>query len=526
MDCFPGDHGQSHLVTLFSDKDYAGNFVGWLPQALKLTRGFYDVGVLDLRCYRVPSPESSSSVSAPEGQCSKEKCEDETEENPVILQKPAPTLPKLFPGLEEPQIDYARYVYETRNELMPFSLHISNAMKTANYPARIGFNYIDDHTAIGSFRTTIDANPEALYVLPQDIALTMGFSRRCFRPGQYNGERMVTKAKLAPLGDQRAYTLETITNTYTENLIVVKRLYKELVVLQFAHADVNAFLEYISTHMKERGCNVTLEALPSKKVKLTYNPTQPGEYFAMPARLKDIFGFVNVECFKNGDYVSEFSYSKTLFSKLRQDEKIVVEMGRYQEFSVPMKEPSTLDYHHVIDDINESFTEWNYDDLRPAFKLEDGNMFCENISDCDFIQLPAKVNEFFGIPSDTKFTRLNRIFVGDKIRQIELQEQDDQTQREISISLPPQPPSAQEILILLDIVENQQYGNKTIPVVQHARWDINSDLLLHPQPVLYLPLCCEHVNCVRVTLTDAYLTPLRLKNFVTIVRLHFKPRFS
>ena len=533
MDCLPREHGSSHLVTLISEKDQAGNFIAWLPQPLHLARGFYDVGVLELRCFKVPSATALAPIApvkAPEGTCSDQGENMECEESPQpgtssISRILAVEEPLLFPGIAPPEIGYVQFVYRKQASLMEFSMEFAAAMDKGSYPVRLGFDYVTDDEAIANWRSLSSAPSDMYYVIPEELAYVTGFTRRFFSSGEFNGERTVTEQELKLLEDGELYSLETVKYPYKLNLISVNRRYKDLVRVRFEHKTIDDFLKYIKERAATVNCVVQLDMLEDGRIKLTYTPAKEEDYLKMPAKLLDILGFVKTDTFTSGEYISEFSYSEEQFAKLVPVHEFVLEIGRYIETLQPMSEPSKHDYHNVVTTLNDSFIEWNYDDFEPEFVLDDGSIFVNNIPQHVYITLPAPVCEFFGIDSNTKFTHSTRIPVGEAIRSIQMKEQDDQNQRENVITLPPQPTSAQEVLLLLDIVMNQNFANRLAPVVQHCRWDINSDLVLHAQPVLYLPLCCEHLNCIRVMLTDAYLVPLNLQEYVTILRLHFKPRF-
>ena len=103
------------------------------------------------------------------------------------------------------------------------------------------------------------------------------------------------------------------------------------------------------------------------------------------------------------------------------EEIYVLEMARYQEFAVPMEEPSKQDYNSVLQTLNESFSEWNYDVLRPQFQVKDGSICALIVPDDVIITLPTKINEYLEIPVDSTFEGVGRIPVGEKIQTIEIQ---------------------------------------------------------------------------------------------------------
>ena len=82
----------------------------------------------------------------------------------------------------------------------------------------------------------------------------------------------------------------------------------------------------------------------------------------------------------------------------------------------------------------------------------------------------------------------------------------------------------QELLVLINIVENQIYGNRLAPVLVHSPWDFKSDLYVQKSSVAYLPLNCTDVSEIRVTLLNEKLEEIILNNFSVVLRLHFKPR--
>ena len=467
MDCLPREHGNGHLVTFIREKDQAGNFIAWLPQPLHLTRGFYDVGLLELRCFKVPSATALATVvpeKVNEGTCAAEgnetKCEESSEPaKSMLLTGRADEEPVLFPGIAPPEIGFVQYIYKKKPTLLEMSIEFAKAMEKGSYPIRLGFTYIDDKQALAGWRTLPSAVAGMYYVIPEVLALATGFTRRCFGAGEFNGERTVSIKDLERLEEDRSYNLETVTYPYTQNLISVNRLYRDLVRVRYTHDTLTEFLTYIAERAVTVNCVVKLEMLEDERIKLTYTPGKAGEYLKLPKKLLDILGFVKTDPFTSGEYISEFPYSQPLFSKLAKKHIFVLELGRYLETLVPMEEPRKRDYQSVVATINKSFTEWNYDNLEPEFIVDDGSIFVSNVPQNVYITLPAAVCEYFGIDEDTKFTETIRVPVGDKITSIEMKEQDDQNQRENAISLPPQPASAQEVLVLLDIVTKQNFGN-------------------------------------------------------------------
>ena len=82
-----------------------------------------------------------------------------------------------------------------------------------------------------------------------------------------------------------------MTYPYKDNLIVVQRLCKQLVRLKLEHTTFQFFVDYISEHMQKSNCNGTLEVLEDNTIKLSHKAVTPGEYFALPAKLLDLFDF-------------------------------------------------------------------------------------------------------------------------------------------------------------------------------------------------------------------------------------------
>ena len=140
------------------------------------------------------------------------------------------------------------------------------------------------------------------------------------------------------------------------------------------------------------------------------------------------------------------------------------------------------------------------------------------------IKLPAAIYNYFNIPVKTWMNNKSRVAVGEDVRQQEIVVEDERTYH-MSISQMPIEGDDRDVLILMDILENQTYGNALSPVLAHIPWDIESDARVSIDSVLYLPLNCDVVSNIRVSLTDEKLNTIsKLNGYVTILRLHFCPR--
>ena len=535
MDFFPTNSGQNYLVTLYSEKDQAGSFISWLPQPLFLPKGFYDVGLIDLRCYKVPSP-SQPPQAAPEGICTSAEdpnCDDQGEEagTSTLLSAAGGDATPLFLGLREPVVESKQYIYDEQVDLMGLGLHVSEKLlevgdNDPSFPMKLGFDYLDVDQAVAKWETTSVANNEAEYVIPEDLAAATGFRRRIFRSGAYTGERLVTSRELIRLGNLESYAFSTITYPYTENLITIHRLYKELVRTKFNYDDIESFLRHIEERVKEKDCDLKFEKLSDRKIKMTFTPTNAQEYLSLADTLRYLLGFPKTDRFMAGEHVSRFAFRAQAFSKLKKGENMLIEVGKIRQYKIPLEEPAAYDIPSVIQTLDESFAKWEFENLSPRFKIEDGAMFVENIPDDVSLTLPTAIYTHFGVEEGATFSRGIRHAVGQKIKETEQRQEDYENQREEIITLPTQPTNEQEVLILLDIVENQQVGNRLAPVIQHCQWDINTSLVFRAKPVLFLGLNCEQVSSIRVSLTDAYLKPFQLPGYAKILRLYFKHRFS
>ena len=183
---------QSHLVTLHSEKGQASNFMARLPKTLKLPRGYYNVGLLEMRCFQVDIPESEKEV------------ETKVEETPQPAQVPQQPPPPLFPGIQTPTVETKGFLYTQVDEIVSLQINFNRAMADAKAPIQLAAFYISATEAVACVRIThTDVNK--YIVLSEDLALALGFRRRCFYLGRYMGESVITKDNLSLLVNRAVY---------------------------------------------------------------------------------------------------------------------------------------------------------------------------------------------------------------------------------------------------------------------------------------------------------------------------------
>ena len=491
---------KSHVVTINSSAGNVNNFVSYLPQTLKLPRGYYDVGCLEFKCFNTGENDPADE---------EQEIEEPTTSNQEVL---------TFPNLEEPEAKIIDYIYETQTLLLTFISHFNLAMRENDMPVRLFTNYYANEEYF--FEVEVTSN-DGLIVLQEDLASMLGMQRRAFGFGFSTSEFAVTRAMLTNVPNNTAFRVSFYKFLSHQNLIQYNRRVTEMVVTSSATTDITSFISNLLKEITGCGYALTMEVLEDSKIKLAFATTgHLDEYFVMPTFLMRLFGF-NSTTFRVGTYISSVPYDETQLETVIPHQKFLFEFIKFHVVPVAMEKPAGTKYTDVLNSINQSFEKWKFDDIRPRFSIEDGRISVDNITSDVRIRLPALVNSYFGVPANTVFTSGSRLPIKTEL----IAEEKDKEYKE-TVFLPTlnMPSKGHELLVLLSILENQIYGTRVLPVLLHIPWDFKSDLYVKNNSVCYLPLNCQDVSEIRVILLNEKLEEIKLKNFAAVLRLHFKPR--
>ena len=503
---------QNHLLTIQSEVGHATDFLARVPKTLKLPRGFYNVGLLEMRCFQVGSTLSDED-SGVDGQQTK------PEDVPTVNEPPPP----LFPGIQPPTTTPHQFVYNKVDMLMTLQINFNSAMTKSNVPVQLGVFYVSATEALVRISIT-HKDVNKYVVISKPFALALGFRRRCFYLGKYWGESIITNDNLSLLVDKGIYTVDIVEFPYRDSRIGLDRKYTELLpVTKAASIAMKTFLPDMVTSINANGYNLSLTITQWNKVQLQFNSVnRSDEFIRLPDDLAQLLGFNVQKTFPVGTYEADTAINDKTFNVLTQ-RKYVIEMGRYHTLPIFMKEPSSDSYVDVVSEINESFPTATYDELLPQFQVKDGKMFVTNISDDVILKLPVAVNRYFGLQEDAEFTSSTVYTVREEIIEQERVLEEKQTEGEVVTDTTKPSGIAENVLILVDLIENQGFLNRLVPVLQQTVWDLKGDHVAEKRPVVYLPLCCEDVTFVRVTLVDEFLQQINLPaNYITRLQLHFK----
>ena len=497
----------SHVLTLHNDlqQNDCGDFTFTLPQPLHVPRTCYEVGLMDFKLF-------SSSPS--------------TSETPLNIQpaEQATTVQaSLFTNAASPVITSLPYIYHPKENVMQLYKSISDDLKALNYPLEFRVEFVKPGMAI--FNLIVETDENEYVLLPQQVADTFGFRRRLFSKGRYNSEYIVPWTQVNGWRDLKTYDMKTATFAASDNLITMKRKCPSMVYTWYEYGDtIKQFLDRLCEGAQRIGTNITLD-LTDDKITMKYEASNKNETIKLPDTIADLLHIGTKTTFTPGTYAAEDPYDTTIFSELRNGEAFVIEVFKTLEVQIPMDEPSDYSYPEVLNTINSAFTEYNFDNLHPQFVVQDGQimMICE-----DYVQvkLPSGVCRYFGIPEEHYFNVAAPMPVNEAIQMAELILIELQ-QPHMAESKVPVDRNARELLVLIDIIENQAYGNRMVPVLDQISWDYKSAIKAARDPVVYMPLNCDVLSNVRVTLTNEILQILPfLRSHQAVLKLHFRPRCS
>jgi len=204
------------------------------------------------------------------------------------------------------------------------------------------------------------------------------------------------------------------------------------------------------------------------------------------------------------------------------------ELGKFQEIKIPLYEPGAKTYVDVLNAINKSFEEWKFDESRPKFYVKDGKIYMHDMTD-DIddirVKLPDAIAKYFGFHPDTVFVDQRGFDVSSNIVNEE-RRLIEQTQHVNTASDMPIEYDNRQLVILLDILENQIYGEIMAPILAQIPWDLKSDIRFKDESVVYLPLNSNVLSYIRVQLTNEQLATISsLTGYTSVIKLHFRPRF-
>ena len=508
---------QNVVVTLHNDPDTQDNpdFVYTLPRPIEVPRGCYDVGLLDFRIFK---PVDDSHISAPVP-----PQVEPTPPDPNIYHPPYP----FFTNAVDPTTTYTEFSYEKQTDILGLMDYMTNALSTSGYPLELRAEITDDDRAVFDFIVNTEENQYIL--LPEAIAEAFGFRRRVFAKGRYASEFPVSiSTTISGLNARQTYDLQTITFTNDDdNLIIFNRHCAEnTVIWHDKDESIETFLSKIVNAAKALNYDVEFELSEDTcTLKFETNSKNTSKYIKLPVILCDLLHFNNKNKFGPGAHVSEWDYDKQTWANLKNKQRFIIEFGQLQEIKIPMKNPSGTSYPEVLRAINKALSELDYDDARPEFKVKDGHIIMEYEDDDIAIKLPPVISTYFNIPTSTFFVKTSRYPVRDIVREEEIKFNMLHELRSTKSRIPVEQ-DQRYATILIDIIENQPYGNQMVPVLDQFPWDFKSDMSYKKNSVIYLPLNCDVVSQIRVSLTNEVLqlNP-SIKEYNSILRLHFRPRF-
>ena len=502
---------QTYTVTVHSDDDNAANFYVRLPKPLALGSGFYEVALQRIQIVKQSIPAGPYKV--------------DTGSEPAEEQKRARVENKVFRNYVEPEVQYFQYLYQTKTSLLELYLHFRAQFRLKGFPVTLTPVRINDREVVTKLHVE-HWDVTKYVILDPFLVSVLGFSRRTFYLGTFMGAEVVNEEALSLLNPAISYDNAVITFTSRDNVIELDNIYEEIVVLVLEQRDFETFLQTCVTTFVELGYEVMFALLPDNKVVMRFDSVNAGdEYVILPSNLMQCFGFDGNGRFAVGTFTSDRPCDENTFMGFATGQKFQVRAGRHHTQLIAMREPSVFDYAAVLQEINNSFVRSNVDDIRPVFKIEDGKIFAESLMEYASIRLPASVNAFFGLNEDQQFTVDTRIPVGPEInlaeRRVEVENSEKNVESDFQVN---SESNSQDVLVLLDCLEGQIYGNRIVPVLDQISGDINTGLNFENRSLIYLPLLCQDVDHFRVTITNKKLQELFLPGYYTVLSLHFRPR--
>lgn len=217
----------SHIVTVHSDGENASDFVAPFPQTLSFPAGLYNVGLLELHCFKT---EATAAAAEPE-------TENEEETTEEVNSTALSTVSPLFPNIIAPTVGSHNFTFQKKTNLMEFMMDFNFAMVKASVPITFAAYYpslSDDDNAV--FELNVKITTENTYLLlPMPIATACGFKRCIFPPGVYTSQRSVTFETLSSiLKHGEVYHVKTISLQNNDNVITIHEAYESEIVITYS----------------------------------------------------------------------------------------------------------------------------------------------------------------------------------------------------------------------------------------------------------------------------------------------------
>ena len=375
---------RSYLLTLCSSDEpgnRANNFIARLPEPIHLPFGLYDIGLLNMRVTptNVPSLEP---MDAPVG--------------------------TLFPNLIKPDIIKLVYTVKDVEPVRKIVSDIDEWAEGNKLPLKLTMLMTEDKKLLVHLTNT--SKIKEVIILPESIAKLMGFRKRYFPPGQYWSETTVVNDGSVKKGD--TFNFARLELKYHENVIKLERLYPEKMYLAYRMQDYRSFIDSVEDELKLDGYNIEIDVGPddSCELRIGSKSGREDEYVVLPEKLAQALGFTDTK-FLVGTYKSP-AFNNDVFKTLKNEERLYFEFGRYDTVEISMDEPKTLHHTAVLEELNQVFQRWAFDDLRPVFEVVDGKITSKNLPSDTFITLPKLVDDFFEIRQETVFENDTEVEVG------------------------------------------------------------------------------------------------------------------
>ena len=241
----------------------------------------------------------------------------------------------------------------------------------------------------------------------------------------------------------------------------------------------------------------------------------------LPPEIKAVLGFT-ADRFRPGTYMSDKAVDEGKYSAIPAD--MVFQCHYFAELKQFMKEPKSTDIQHVMQALNDAFTDTRMQDFLVEFYYEASHLILNNIATPVEIKLPQLLANYFGTSADRKFLSGSKILLtAEEVHEQEETEYVDE-KRATATATPGEP---RRLLICSNIVKDMPYGNSLVNFLQEIPLDneSNTEVSIEFQPVQYLPLASSQVNQIRINFLDEKRQPVEFQKKDTSVTLEFRPKY-
>ena len=319
-----------------------------------------------------------------------------------------------------------------------------------------------------------------------------------------------------------------------QNLITINQVFPKVLYYVRSNMDGDSvpekFMSRLNKHFSDLNIPFALTInIANKSMGLIFEG-RAQEYVAIPLKIANMIRF-NQGTFSPGVYNSEKEYDIDAFNTILDGELLYFRFGTFEEYKLPMNEVENLNPKSVVNELNNSFKNTLYSDLKINFKLHKDLLSCEMNRDDVEVILPSALSKYLGVNEKLVYTNGTSVNVQESIakeeEQIEEQEEFDEDEGDQTPIPPPSVPR-KSLLVLLDCVDNQYFNNKPYPLLRRTNLtdDYKSENREYFDPVIFMPVNRQDIKQLRVKFVDEYGQNLDFGNNLTVIEIYFKPKYE